>query len=212
MTLPTPDDAVPSEVRTEPAAPRKKRKVPVASALDQSAPAQPADPAAVKPAKRGVRGPRTLRRARGASRVGGAEGGSEDASDGIDGNVGGNQHSDQADEVDGNVANAQPGAPASAGVAGGRGARLERGGRKPNPRAAEGRNRNEAGKGGKSGPNLNPNLIQAPQTPQSGTRQGANPGRKPVARGADADAVFSFVTSDAFDRSAEDDAAGRVQA
>ena len=223
MTLPTPDDAVPSEVRTEPAAPRKKRKAPVAAALDQSAPAQPADPAAVKPAKRGVRGPRTLRRARGAPRVGGAEGGSEDASDGIDGNVGGNQYSDQADEVDGNVAIAQPGAPASAGVAGGRGARQERGGRKPNPRSAEGRNRNDAGKGGKSGPTQNPNLIQASQTPQSGARQGANPGRKPgarnapnaakpVARGADADAVFSFVTSDAFDRAAEDDAASRAQA
>ena len=156
--------------------------------------------------------------------------------DGVNGNVA--PRSSAMTEVDGNVAPAQS-APRAAGLGAGRPARGERqpGARGDTP--GEGRSRH-GGKGGKSGagrkpgtnqtPNSSPNLNQnsnpnpnpdpnqqpgseqhaaaRPRPKQSG-KQGPRPG--PALRGGDADAVFSFVTSEDFDRAAEDEASARQQ-
>ena len=206
----------------------------------QSAPERSVDAGADKAAKRGVRGPRTLRRARGAPRSGGGEPGNsaENSSryadggddDGVNGNVA--PRSAALPEVDGNVAPAQS-APREAGSGAGRIVRSER---QPGVRrdaAGEGRPRH-GGKGGKSGagrkpggqqnlnPNSNPNPNPEPnQIPGSEQNAAARPRPKqagkygprpgPALRGGDADAVFSFVTSEDFDRAAEDEVNAKQQ-
>ena len=213
MTLPTPDEAMPGEPRSESPKPRKKRASPAAVA-ENTASVMPAvaepvvavaatDGSAPKPEKRNVRGPRALRQARVATPR------TDDDDD--RGNRGG-AAADSEIEVDGNVASA-----AGAGQA----PRPERNARKPGPKgvgpAAEGRGRNGARPGARA---------EGGQPAAAGqrTNQRANPGvksgprpaspRAPVApavrAGVDADAVFSFVTSDAFDSAAEDEANART--
>lgn len=199
---------------------------PVAAApADQ---AQAGESASTKPAKRGLRGPRTLRRARTAPRNGAADGGADRDTVGDIGNrmVAESRGDDNGgDGVNGNVAPAWEASPVDGNVDGNVNGNLgkqrtERGNRKPGARQpgnnADGRNRPGAKPGGrpdgKPGANLRTNQRANPGS-KPGTRPGPNGARPaPPVRGGDADAVFSFVTSDAFDRSVDEDGGGRQPA
>lgn len=213
MTLPTSDAAMPGEPRTDAPKPRKKRVAPVSVAPAVVAPgaggevAHVSDGAAPKPEKRGVRGPRTLRRARV----------TEPRHDDDDNR--GNERgvfAESAPEIDGNVALAAPSA---------QGVRPERGSRKPGPKGAgaHAAGKNRAGAAGSHGPRTGPGAqAGAAAGPAQRTNQRANPGAKNIGRpagtaprsgapvrAADADAVFSYVTSDAFDTAGEEEATSR---
>jgi 23S rRNA pseudouridine2605 synthase len=134
---------------------------------------------AAKPAKRGLRGPRTLRRARG-PRVN-----DRDAQAGADAvPPGAELQAQPADGVPVPVGDEQP--------------------RGRKPRAAA---------DGAKGPRAKPRPKQDGATPRAGAKHaaggkgGPNQGAKPGAKAHDADAVFSFVTSDAFDLHATEDGA-----
>ena len=213
MTLPIPNEAMPGEPRSESPKPRKKRTVPpAATEKNMPVPAVVAEPAVATAAiesaapmheKRNVRGPRALRQARVAK--------PRTDDDDNRGNRGG-VSADSEVEVDGNVASA----PGTAQVP-----RPERNARKPGPKSAgasaEGRNRSGTRSGarvegsplGASGPRTN-------QRANPGMKSGPRPASPRVAMapagraGIDADAVFSFVTSDAFDSAAEDEANART--
>ncbi|MBC7514373.1 MAG: pseudouridine synthase [Herminiimonas sp.] len=234
MTRPTPDNATPG--RADNLAPAAEKPVTdVASARTESA--TPSDTTAAKPAKRGVRGPRTLRRARsGAPRTstGGDATRSLEATD-RQAEADGNTMAPERDAVDGNVAlkpgsggrqqgndNARAPRPER-----GNAVRPERGNRKPGakPRGTPASDRPQGSPHSGAGSESVQGAGQGAGPGQARrTNQRANPGSKGAARPAqnapdgrpsggikvgEADAVFSFVTSEAFDRTTDDDAGGR---
>lgn len=135
-----------------------------------------------KPAKRGVRGPRTLRRARTAPRSEGAESVVPAGDQAVSDNVG-------------NVANIAGGESAPVGVEPRTEPRKERGGR--SAVASGEHNREDRPRGQRS---------QQKTRNKPGGASKAGPARQKT---PDADEVFSFVTSEAFDHAAsEEDAAG----
>ena len=227
MTLPTPENAVPSDAPTKPAA-RKKRAAPVVPITDalpvdvatvsdaKAEPTAAADPSA-RPVKRGVRGPRTLRRERSATRVAAGEGDVTDRAARIDGGSVDAEFDTNAEGVNGNLVPVREGAAGDASADAQQAQRPERGNRKPGTKGSnsspDGRNRTGAKPGGrpdgKQGPNLRTNQRANPGV-KGGGRPAPN-GARPVAgvRVGDADDVFSFVTSEAFDRSAEDEKIAR---
>ena len=195
MTQPTPDAPSPDNPRAEQLEPRKERAA-ARPLVGDAGSAVPADGTNSKPAKRGVRGPRTLRRARGAPRSdaiasGGREPGSAAAS--------------QADIADDESAgNVEPGSAAQTV----RAPRPERGNRTPPAKGARGNADGRSRPAGKGGARQNAHTANA----NGGQKTSAKPGGRGAsgvrpAHGPtrDADAVFSFVTSDAFDSSADDE-------
>jgi 23S rRNA pseudouridine2605 synthase len=130
-----------------------------------------------KPAKRGVRGPRTLRRARSAPR-------------------------EQGDKVEAAVDAA---APVEA-VAGEEGQQAPRQ-RKPQRHEGKGGKREHNGPGQQGErQGAQQGALRGKQEHASGNAggKGGKPKGKPAAKPVDADAVFSFVTSEEFDRDGED--------
>jgi 23S rRNA pseudouridine2605 synthase len=224
MTSSNPDDAVPNAVtpepRKRPAGPRKKRAVAAAGgaadvlASGVSAPVDAQQAVAVegvhaagagsaaeadtRPVKRGVRGPRTLRRARGAQRPEGGVGphkNSEAQPDAADSDHGGTGES--SGEVDGNVALPAGGSDPV------RGPRTARSGRKPGEKPAGKTDRHGAAPEAHGRQGNKSNGRQGPAPRQGGKGTGA--ARPGAARGSDADAVFSFVTSADYDSTGDDD-------
>lgn len=135
-----------------------------------------------KPAKRGVRGPRTLRRARTASR-------SDDGAH-AEKSASGSDAAPQTDGVQNPVDAAENAAPVVAQP------RREQRGRQLQGSATDGRDREDRQKGKKT--------SQKPRNQSdSGTDKSASRSKP-----ANADDVFSFVTSDAFDNLAEEEKSG----
>ena len=235
MTRPTPENATPgSHDHAEAAA-----ATPVASAVSvESNPATPTNEGDARPAKRGLRGPRTLRRARSGpprSAAGDVVQPSDTAEEHAE--VDGNTMTPERAMVDGNVAvkpamaGREPGNDNTRAPRPERGntARPERGNRKPGQKQASGAGGGRAP--GNPGAGMRPEVVPG-QAPVPGQPQGkrmnqrANPGSKsgpratqnangPRASGGvkvgEADAVFSFVTSEAFDRTADDEAGARKE-
>lgn len=234
MTRPTPDNVTPAQADDrEPAAAKPATGGTSAQAELTTA----TDTTGAKPAKRGVRGPRTLRRARSGTPRPGGTGDATRASEAADtqAEADGNTMVPEREAVDGNIAVK----PASGGRDSGndnvraprpeRGnaTRPERGNRKPGakppgnstggrspasplsgarPESAQG-----AGQGAAAGQAKRTNQRANPGS-KGGVRSAQNPAGARGTGGArvgEADAVFSFVTSEAFDRTADDEAGGR---
>ncbi|MBC7415936.1 MAG: pseudouridine synthase [Herminiimonas sp.] len=204
MTQPTPEAPVPDTPRTEKAESRKERAS-GASVTGEAHEMAAAESATPKQAKRGVRGPRTLRRARGVPRTNAGE---------AVANAGG----ESASATDTPAGNDSVGVSGNIEAANVRAPRAERGNRPPSAKVgqggAEGRQRNAPKPGGRQ----NTNPLAKPsggQKPGAGGKTGARGingtnGAKPAnLPGKDADAVFSFVTSDAFDQPVDEESSAR---
>ncbi len=213
MTLPIPDGSSPDNSRSEPLDSGKERVANTATAGDAGS-SVPAESTNAKPVKRGVRGPRTLRRARGAPRGDTAPGGAREP--GATATAVSDSQSEVSGNVElGNVAAHAPGNIPSNASGNARAPRPERGNRAPNakgaPAGAEGRGRHPAKSSVRpnGGPGANPNAAaRANGGPKGGAKQngrGPNGARPTNTPARDADAVFSFVTSEAFDRAADDE-------
>ena len=241
MTRPTPENPTPGENNhAEAAATTPVTSAGSAASVDSvgSNPATPPDAGDGRPAKRGLRGPRTLRRARSGpprSATGEVVRPSDTAAEPAEAD--GNMMTPERELVDGNVAlkpavagresgsdNARAPRPER-----GNAARQERGNRKPGQKQAAG----AAGGRAQGSPGVGVDSGAAPgQAPVPGQAQGkrmnqrANPGSKAAPRATqnpagpramggvkvgEADAVFSFVTSEAFDRTADDEAGARKE-
>ncbi len=240
MTQPIPNEAsVPSATEAEGKQPKPKRApraaakrtkpkadVPADAAVSAFEPvavqAESADAveAAAKPVKRGVRGPRSLRRARAAPRDGEATnesaksaavtGGAQDLSSSVSTGQAGTAGSDEGIQADNKAANeaGNEAANEAANVRQTRPASQDRRERQPRPEGAQAQPRSGAGKPGQ------PRTGQ-PRADQKGRDKSARPGGKQPQRGqpkaADADEVFSFVTSSAFDVEEDAQSAARRQ-
>lgn len=203
MTPSKPDAPLPDNPRAEPIESSQERTS-AANPGGDAGSAAPADGATAKPVKRGVRSPRTLRRARGAQRSEDAAGNGPESA-----KAAALQRRDAVVDVSGNVDPSKP-------AGNSRAPRPERGKRTATAKgmqdSPEGRGHN-AGKGG-ARQNVSPAVQNVGQKggqkgglKQSGrAANGVRPAGAPV---RDADAVFSFVTSEAFDGSADDENAAR---
>ena len=197
----------------------------------------PADASNAKPAKRGVRGPRTLRRARSGSPRPAADAPRPFEAVDEHAEADGNTMAPERAVVDGNVAlksasgSREPGNDSVRASRPERGnaARPESGNRKPGAKAPgnaaagrqqgssqpSGRPESASGAGQAAGPGQAKRMNQrANPGSKGGARPTQNPqGGRPAGgmKVGEADAVFSFVTSEAFDRTADDEAGGRKE-
>jgi len=191
MSTPISDDVPPSEQPVTPAKPRKKREAPASAPFAPNSEASGAVEAAPqKSEKRSVRGPHALRRGRSGPRADKAvpeaapEAGTVVAVDGIEAGAQRSNHlpEPQPDNLQSAVATI----------------------------ASDGRRRHEAKSGSGS--------LRTNQRANPGSKSNSKSGIRPAVAGAsqagskrpgDADAVFSFVTSAAYDAAIEEEAGGR---
>ncbi|MES2538199.1 MAG: pseudouridine synthase [Pseudomonadota bacterium] len=188
MTLPNSNDAAEIVPATSSSADAKGTRE---SDRQADAPSENTDasaaPAGAKPAKRGVRGPRTLRRARTTPRAD-----DEAGADKPEKKAG---EASQPDEAQAIVNEA------TGGEESGAAARPRERNRRP-PRSAAAPGGNAPGRNGDDAGNGQNQSRKPPRSPAGGVN---NKNAKPRAKTGDADEVFSYVTSEAFDSLAVDD-------
>jgi len=204
MSPPISDDVPAGEQPITPALPRKKHEVSATADGDAGASTHVSQP---KAEKRGVRGPRTLRRGRSSPRPSNSD---------ADGATAGRPDGGKLPSVAADGVLPPANTPESGNSTPDQGAAsLQKPGRSSTGGA---RHRLGAQPGGRQEPGQGKPKSRTNQRANPGSKSGAKPGTKLPATGGrhttagrlgDADAVFSFVTSEAFDNAADDEAGGR---